>query len=112
MKQIKVYIASPYSIGNKEDNVKKQINMASKLIDANFAPFVPLLYHYVEQAHPKNYDKWLAIDLEFLSSCDCVLRLRGESKGADIELMEARKLGMPVFYSLSDLMNAYKYINK
>jgi hypothetical protein len=45
----------------------------------------------------------MELDLIWLPACDAVLRLPGESNGADIEVKEAQRLGLPVFNSLFDL---------
>jgi len=38
MKKIKVYIASPYSIGDKEQNVLNSLEFADLLWDLGFVP--------------------------------------------------------------------------
>lgn len=38
-----------------------------------------------------------------LSRCDAVLRIPGASKGADLDVATARKLGLPIFKSLDDI---------
>lgn len=100
----KVYIASPYSLGDKEKNVQVQVETASKLLDMGFNPFWPLASHYLHSWKKQTYDTWMEIDLEWLESCDYLLRLPGESKGADMEVAHARKLGIPVFYSIEQLL--------
>jgi hypothetical protein len=35
--------------------------------------------------------------------CDALLRIDGLSQGADREIVEAKKVGIPVFYQLDDL---------
>jgi hypothetical protein len=37
--------------------------------------------------------------------CDCVLRLPGESSGADAEISLAQEHDIPVFYSIEDVTN-------
>lgn len=96
---IKVYIASPYTIGDTELNVRTQIDVADKLMNVGFAPFVPLFSHFQQLIHPRPYQDWMDIDLEWVSNCDCVLRLKGESRGADEEVKHAQVLGIPVFFS-------------
>jgi hypothetical protein len=41
--------------------------------------------------------------MEWLAVCDCVLRLPGESKGADAEVKFAQEIGKPVYYSIAEL---------
>jgi len=40
-----------------------------------------------------------------LEKCDAVLRIPGDSRGADIEMAKARELGKLVFESLDDVPN-------
>lgn len=100
----KVYIASPYTLGNVAVNVKTQMDTANVLMDLGFAPFVPLYSHFQHMAHPRPYADWLELDLEWLPTCDALLRLPGESKGADTEVALARELGIPVYTSIESLV--------
>ena len=104
----KVYIASPYTLGDIAVNVKMQLDFANKLIEMGFAPFVPLYSHFQHMAHPQPYEVWAMLDLEWLHVCDCLLRLPGESKGADNEVHYMESLNKPVFYSIEDLKNHYE----
>ena len=97
---IKIYIASRYSIGNKEENVKYAMSASNELIKLGFAPFSPLLSHYQDIYFPQPYKKWLELDLEWLHQCDCLFRLPGESAGADLEEEEALLYGIPVFKNI------------
>lgn len=107
MKKIKVYIASPYTLGDVGENVKVQIDAADYLMDNGFAPYTPLLAHFQHIVHPRHYDDWLELCLEWLPMCDCIIRLPGESKGADIEVGIAKEKGIPVFYSLDEVCLFY-----
>jgi len=104
---IKVYIASPYTLGDIAVNVKTQLDCANELIKLGFAPFVPLYSHFQHMAHPQPYNVWLKLDLEWLKYCDCLLRLPGKSEGADKEVIEMGKLNKPVFYSIEELKKYY-----
>ena len=44
------------------------------------------------------------MDLEWLEVFDCILRLPGESSGADNEVTYMLDLGKPVFWSIGDLI--------
>ena len=100
---IKVYIASPYSKGNRLENVRRQIDVASQLIDLGYNPFWPLNTHFVDELYPKEYELWLRLDFEWLHTCNCLLRLTGESPGADREVIEAYFYNIPIFYSIEEL---------
>jgi len=104
---IKVYIASPYTKGDVAINVKTQLDTVDILMNYGFAPFAPLYSHFQHMAHPRNYEDWLKVDLVWLESCDIILRLPGESSGADIEVKHALYLKKPVVYSIEELLEFY-----
>ena len=103
----KVYIASPYTKGNKARNLKRHFAVTDQLLTLGFAPFAPLLFHYQHLAHPRPYDDWISIDLEWVAACDVLLRLPGASAGADGEVVHAVTLGIPVVYSVDDLIEGF-----
>ncbi|CAG7581541.1 MAG: putative ribosyltransferase-like protein [uncultured marine phage] len=105
---IKVYIASPYTKGDTAVNVKRQLDMVDLLMDHKFAPFAPLYSHFQHMAHPRDYEDWLEVDMIWVEACDCILRLDGESSGADREVEYAKSLSKPVFYTVGELLEFYK----
>lgn len=107
---LKVYIASPYTKpeGEQEKNTIESFRMASVLMGLEFCPYAPLWSHYLHQHFPQDYETYLKHDLEWLECCDFVLRLPGESRGADIEVKHAEKLGIPVCYSIEQLLTMRK----
>jgi len=106
-RMIRVYIASPYTLGDVAVNVKRQLDAVDKLMDKGFAPFAPLYSHFQHMAHPRPYQDWINIDLEWVQVCDCVLRLDGKSSGADGEVSLAKHLNIPVYYSFNELFDAF-----
>lgn len=78
-------------------------------MNIGFLPFAPLYSHFQHMVHPRPYSDWIQIDLEWVAVCDCVLRLEGESTGADGEEEYALELGKPVFKSIEALKEHYKY---
>lgn len=99
----KVYVAGPITKGDIEENVRKAIEAANELADLGFAPFVPHLNYYWDMHRPRPYEFWIALDNEYLPYCDAVLRLPGESKGADGEVLLANALMIPVFHDIESL---------
>lgn len=102
---IKIYIASPYTNGDKLENVHLQMKVSNELLDRGYAPYTPLLTHFQEQYHPRGEHDWLKLDFEFLACCDVLIRIKpikeGHeilSPGADKEEEKARELGIPVFW--------------
>jgi hypothetical protein len=101
---VKIYIASPYSIGDKQENVNLQLDVAAELLKRGYAPYTPLLTHYQHMRHPREEQDWLKLDFEFLSLCDMLFRIKPivdgkevPSSGADAEENLARSLNIPVF---------------
>jgi len=101
---VKIYLASPYTNGDKEKNVNLQLDAANELIDRGYAPYTPLLSHYQHLRHPRKETDWYALDNEFLVLCDVLIRIKPirdeveiTSPGADKEEAYARLLKIPVF---------------
>ena len=100
-----VYIASPYTKGDHTDNACVQMDMADKLMSLGYCPIAPLLTHFQAIYKPRPYEDWMAICMEKVRRSDVVLRLPGESAGADREVAYALSHRIPVVYSLEDLKN-------
>jgi len=100
---MKVYIAGPYTKPDPLENVRKAIFFAEWLAALGHYPYIPLLTHYWEEQYHHDYEFWMKQDEEFLKVCDAVLRLDGESAGADRETALAERLGIPVFHSVLEL---------
>ena len=107
MKKIKVFISSPYTIGDIAQNVRRQIDAVDELMNNGYVPFAPLYSHFQHMIHPRPYEDWMSVDFEWVRVCDCILRLEGESSGADREVALAKSLGIPVFYSFEELYLQY-----
>lgn len=122
----RVYVAGPISKGDLGDNIAKACNLGIELIRLGFAPLVPQLTCYMGQRTRAFYSPttgsvtkcgpdpevlpcgtahadWIGVDLPWVAVADAVLRLPGESAGADQEVAEACRLGIPVFATLGDL---------
>jgi len=99
-RDVYVYVAGPYSKGDVMDNIHRAIRAANWLMDAGYTPFVPHLTGIWHLVTPKPYWAWLEYDNKWLRKCDAVLRLDGESSGADKEVELALELGIPVYYDL------------
>jgi len=102
---MRVYIAGPLESGpDPAANVRRALDAATALLDAGLVPYVPHLTWFWNESHPRPRETWLALDREWLSTCDAVLRLPGESPGSELEELWARELGLPVFPSLGELL--------
>ena len=102
---MKVYIAGPYSVGGVEENVKRAIAEGETLMRAGHVAFVPHLYHTWDLVYKHNWHEWMVQCLHWVRACDALVRIPGESKGADIEVMVAMSHSMGVFESAIELIN-------
>lgn len=117
----RVYIAGPITRGVLADNLNQATAAFVALAKAGLAPHCPHWSAWSGTAHPAGghpshavayasaqpnelaHADWMAVDLCWVAVADCVLRLPGESAGADIETAEAARLGIPVFHSIGDV---------
>ena len=102
----RVYISGPITKGNREDNYDQADEMNRQLIEAGFAPLNPMFSMFSRYAFEIKHSDWMEVDLSWIECADAVIRLPGESVGADMETSHADKLGIPVFKSLEDLKKA------
>lgn len=115
MSKLKIYIASPYTAGDKTLNVRRQIDVADILMDLGHIPFIPLLSHFQHLVHARSEEYWLEWDLVWLKECDVLIRIKPFdqngieflSSGADLEERTAREKGIPVyiFHSAEEVKN-------
>ena len=95
---MRVYIAGPYTKGDVVVNIQRAIEAAEIIRELGHIPYVPHLSHLWHLASPHPWEYWMALDMEWLRACDAIIRLPGKSIGADMELEEAQKQGIPVYY--------------
>jgi hypothetical protein len=103
----KVFIAGPYTKGDVALNVRKAARAADRVWAAGFTPFLPHLTHLWHLISPHPYLDWLALDLEWLAVCDHLVRLPGESGGADGEVARALELRIPVYEGLEEFLGCH-----
>jgi hypothetical protein len=114
-----ILVSGPYRSGTSENlvlvraNLRRLEDAALKLFWAGHVPFLsewvalPLLkvagskkpddHRCNEIMHP--------VAARLILTCDAVLRLPGESKGADGDVRIAKQNNIPVYYELADLLN-------
>ena len=110
---LRIYVAGPYTASTTVDierNVAAAIDAGLHLWKEGHFPYIPHLTHFIdlraaEVNLPMSYEEYLAWDLEWLKVCDAFLYL-GSSRGADLELETARKIGLVIFRALADCRRA------
>lgn len=115
-KDIKVYIASPYTKGWMPTNVRNQLDAATDLLSLGYFPYTPLLNHFQEIFNHHDEVDWMELDLVFVQVCDALLRLSVKdddgneiySPGAEREIKMALAKNIPVFYNIKDLQEYFE----
>lgn len=107
----RIYVAGEYSAGDVIDvlkNIGRGESFCTTLFKIGFAPYSPwsdAVYAknlwYQEPSKQEFYDASLA----WLQVSDAVYVISGHGKGGgvDAEIEFAKKIGIPVFYSMDDL---------
>lgn len=104
---MKIYVAGPYSQGDVAGHVRAAVLAGLAIRHAGHVPCIPHLYHFAHLLCPQPYEYWMALDLEWLAACDGLVRLPGESPGADREVERAQVLGLPVWQGLESFLLAH-----
>ncbi len=114
-----VYIACPLSLGDPRSNVAAADYAQWAIMQHGIAVINQALTCWCGAAaanatapNPKawglyrtiTHDTWIKHSLALVSRADAVVRLPGESRGADAETAHARSLGIPVFDGLQALL--------
>lgn len=106
---MRIFISGPYSKPSHPREVQRNVSRAIVhgiwLMQKGHSVFIPHYSHYMH-LHPActfEYEEYLRNDMAWLEVSQGVLRLPGESVGADKEVQRARELGIPVFYSLEEV---------
>jgi hypothetical protein len=116
-KNMLILIAGPYRSGTGDDPAKMAANL-KRLEAPSHALFraghVPMIGEWValpvwnaaggERVGDDLYEEiFHPVAGRLLALCDAVLRLPGDSKGADNDVRIARERGIPVYYRLEDV---------
>ncbi len=101
--RMKIYIAGPYSKGDIIANVQIAIHEGDYVSNLGHVPYIPHLTAFWHLVRQHEYQFWLDYDMEWLRVCDALLRLPGESSGADKEVIEAQRLGLIIYHSIFDI---------
>lgn len=104
-----VYIAGPVGKPDegREARVIAGVETAARVISAGFSVISPHLFCRIPGADELlDWDGWMDVCLALVERCDAVVRIPGESPGADKEVVRARERSIPVFFSVDELLVA------
>lgn len=115
-----ILIAGPYRSGTNNDPQRIQKNMDN--LEAKALPIfrkghVPMIGEWaanplIELAGSKEVGDVIFNEIQYpvahrlLTKCDAILRIEGESKGADQDMEIAKNLGLKLYYDLNEIPNA------
>ena len=107
-----VYVSGPFT-SDPTTNTHKAIKMADQLSALGLFPFIPHLMLLWDAVSPRSYEEWMNYDIAWLERCDAIIRIPGESSGSDREVAHASRLGIPIFFNISDLWSSQQeYLQK
>jgi hypothetical protein len=113
-KPLHIYVSGPYSPSPQDrtdeeraetvrTNIERARAAALEIVARGHLPFVPhTMMQGWEDGGLVQRAEAMALSLAWLGRCDALLRL-GPSPGADEELAEAERLGLPVFASTGEI---------
>jgi len=107
----RIYVAGPYNSANVVGvltNMRYGIDMALNLIRRGYAPFCPWLdfqYGLIAELKKETYQ---AVSMAWVDASDALLIMPGwkNSGGTEREIARAEELGIPVYYSIEDLIKS------
>lgn len=105
---MRVYLAGPISRGDQFLNCARAFREAARLMKAGHEPFVPHLSFATHMIAPQEYERWMQWDFVWLEQCEALVRLSGESPGADREVKHAEQLGIPVYEGVDEFLRAQR----
>jgi hypothetical protein len=117
-KVLTVLIAGPYRSGTNDDpqlmaqNLQRMEEVALPVFRAGHIPVIGewLALPLLKQAGSKQPGDEFYQEISYpiarrmLLKCDAVLRIKGESKGADGDVAVAKAAGIRIYYSLDELL--------
>ena len=110
---MKIFISGPYSAqteAEREKNALRVVDVAIRLMKKGHVPFIPHLMHWLDKrarelGYELTWEDFMYHDSAWLKDCEAILYL-DSSEGADIELHEARKLGLKIYYDETEIPEA------
>ncbi len=104
-----VMVAGPYRSAHPDGraaNLRELNRAANELFRKGHVPIigVNMALPMIDAAGPQSYDDiMMPLSLRLSGRCDAVLRIGGASDGADLEVEEFRRRGLPVFVSIEEI---------
>lgn len=94
--KLRIYLSGPITKGNRSLSFYQAAEAQRLLMLEGHAVLNPMLSIMHPDGMNIDWQTWIDSDLEWVAVADAIVRLPGESKGADIETAFAREHGIPV----------------
>jgi hypothetical protein len=91
-----IYVAGPIT-RDPFGCVRQSLDAWERLRALDAVPFCPQWSVLPEMVKQRHYEEWMAYDFDVIAHCDALVRLPGESPGADREIEHAETVGIPWF---------------
>jgi hypothetical protein len=109
----RIYIAGPLSAETPElidVNVNVAMTAFHALAQEGHYPLCPHVSIFLDRMSISHmsYEDWLSYDFKWLEVSDAVYRMYGVSPGADREVQFAIERGIPVFYDMNQVIEAFQ----
>lgn len=92
-----IYVAGPIS-KDPFGCVAQAASVFQPLRAKGWVPFLPQWSVIHQMVDPVEYEDWMSYDEEVIRHCKALVRLAGESPGAEREVRFAQSLHIPVYY--------------
>ena len=100
-----VFISGPIS-SNALSCVRESVPVYKAFMDQGAVPVGLQFGIIAEMVDPFTYEEWMDYAFGLIDHCSALVRLPGESSGADREVAYAEALGIPVHYAPEELWDA------
>jgi len=106
----RVYVAGAYSADNVlavQANIRRGMQLAYEVLQAGLGPFAPWLDFTYGYFGDISLDRYYAYSIAWLEVADALLVVpegAEQSRGTQAEIEHAKQLGIPIFWSLDDLL--------
>ncbi len=100
----RVYISGPMTIGKWEENIRQAEEAAKRLRDVGFSVLCPQLTGKMTGHSKIPHDVWIENDLSWVECAELILRISGESRGADAECNHAKSFSIPIYHNIEELI--------
>lgn len=105
-----IYIAGPMAKPPMDDNIRRAMSTGEALMRLGFSFIMPQLCFYFAVHYPHSWKEWLELNKPLVLKSDGLIRLDGESEGADLEVSWATEAGIPVFRAVSEIERYFRHI--